>query len=390
MQKMLSVYIHIPFCKQKCLYCDFLSSPASAGEKEAYVEALLREMEREAVGYKEYVVDTVFLGGGTPSLLESRQLESIMDTLHKFYCVTPMAEITIECNPATADFEKLKNFRSMGINRISIGLQTADEEQLKCLGRIHNYTDFLDTYHNARKAGFENINIDLMQALPKQSFESCMETLEKVIALKPEHISAYSLIVEQETPFYEKYGPDKPFEMLLPDEDTERAMYQATGKRLKEAGYNRYEISNYARENKECRHNTAYWVGKDYVGFGIGAASYVKGIRFSNTSDRKRYEDFFLTKKWEEILSLNGIKEQVQELTEKEKMEEYMFLGLRMMKGVSKKEFLDRFAVDMESIYGDVLQKQKKAGLLEEDTDRIFLTERGIDVSNVILADFLL
>jgi len=377
MEKKLSVYVHIPFCKQKCLYCDFLSAPAAKQEQEVYVKALVREIEKEAPKYKNYIVDTIFFGGGTPSLLEPKEMSLLMKTLKENYRVEKDAEITMECNPATADYEKLLSFRKKGVNRISIGLQTADNEQLKCLGRIHSYEEFLVTYENARKAGFENINVDVMQAIPGQDIDSCMDTLVKVVELKPEHISAYSLIVEEGTPFAN-------MELDLPKEDAEREMYYATRSYLTRQGYKQYEISNYAREGYACAHNIAYWTGKDYVGFGIGAASYVKGVRFTNISDRETYVKCMLEDKQTE-----NIRSEVQKLSQEEKMEEFMFLGLRMIQGVSEEEFKKRFGVSLKSKYEKVLKKHMEEYLISYQDKRYALTPIGIDVSNYVMADYL-
>lgn len=405
-KKPLSMYIHIPFCMKKCLYCDFLSAPASAQERESYVEALLREIEQMAPFCKEYEVNTVFLGGGTPSLLSGVQLERIMQALKSHYAISKDAEISMECNPSTASFKTLKAYRKSGINRLSIGLQSAQDEELKALGRIHDYEQFLCTYEEAKKAGFTNINIDLMAALPGQTLASYEDTLQKIIALNPTHISAYSLIVEEGTPFYEKYGKEgAPKKGELPDEDTEREMYYRTKKRLQAAGYERYEISNYAKNGYECRHNLTYWTGKDYLGFGIGAASFFKGYRYKNTSEIKIYEQFMQQAPGE--LQAQSLQEkskgaasfmpqvfdwheEIQQISKKESMEEFMFLGLRLKRGVSKQAFWNKYGKSMEEVYPGVVEKLKKEGLLVQAEDGICLSERGTDLANYVMAEFLL
>ena len=422
----LSIYIHIPFCKKKCLYCDFLSAPACGQERESYVKALLREISFMADKASEYEVISIFLGGGTPSLLNKSQVERIMSAIRKEYCLTQDCEITIECNPATADYDKLAYFKACGINRLSIGLQSANDKELKELGRIHNYRQFLETFKAARKAGFTNINIDIMSALPGQTVESYTDTLQKVIALNPEHISAYSLIIEEGTPFYDRYGENReasiiskaneaaqsidyaPMYPSLPDEDTERKMYHVTKMILEKAGYLRYEISNYAKKNYECRHNLTYWTGISYLGFGIGAASYFKGYRFKNRQDIQTYEELFSNnrslmlqsvgrKEWQCMQSnvagqmiFHNFHEEIQSLSVEEQMEEFMFLGLRMMDGVKKADFRQQFQKDMDVQYGKVLQKLEKQGMIKQTQDTVMLTARGIDVSNVVLAEFLL
>lgn len=385
----LSVYIHIPFCRQKCLYCDFLSAPGSEAEYEAYVQMLCREICAEAKRYKEHQVVTVFLGGGTPSLLSGKQIERILLSLGENYRLLPGAEITMEMNPGTVTKENLRNYRLAGINRISLGLQSADDRELKRLGRIHTWEDFLSSYALCRKMGIENVNVDLMSALPGQSLSSYMETLKKVTALQPEHISAYSLIIEEGTFFYQLYGegqlPDGAEKRQeknlppLPDEDTERLMYEQGSAFLQSCGYQRYEISNYAKPKRKCAHNCVYWKRGDYAGFGVGAASMVDNVRWCNVSDMKQYLQ----------LPADQKRMEVSRLSRKEQMEETMFLGLRMMQGVSKQEFFRCYEESMDAVYGEVLDKHARQGLLENG-DCVRLTDKGIDVSNYVLADFLL
>lgn len=380
----LSIYIHIPFCIKKCLYCDFLSAPASCEEQKDYVRALVCEIRdfQTVSKIQTYEVISVFFGGGTPSLLEVSWMGDIMDALKETFFFSEDVEISLECNPKTATFEKLQGFFQAGVNRLSIGLQSADEKELQLLGRLHNYEEFLDTFQMARKVGFDNINIDIMSALPGQTIASYEATLKKVLQLKPEHISAYSLIVEEGTPFYEMYGANKPVCQTiaeLPDEDTEREMYYLTKRMLYDAGYERYEISNYAKKGFACRHNLTYWTGIDYVGFGIGAASYINGVRYKCISDRRNYLYAGMDERYEEIIHLS-----VQE-----KMEEFMYLGLRLIGGVSEAEFQKRFQVEIDEIYGDVIAKMTVQGLLERK-EQLRLTEKGLDVANYVMAEFLL
>jgi len=380
----LSIYIHIPFCKKKCLYCDFLSAPACGQERESYVRALLREIPLMAETCRDYEVVSVFFGGGTPSLLTKEQMKRIMAAVKKNYHLVSDAEISMECNPATATFDTLKAYKECGINRLSIGLQSANEEELKVLGRIHNYNQFLQTYEEARRAGFTNINIDLMSALPGQTLASYQDTLQKIIALNPEHISAYSLIIEEGTPFYE-------MSLELPDEDTERKMYHQTQTVLKKAGYSRYEISNYSKRGYECRHNLTYWTGVDYIGFGIGAASYFQGYRYKNTSDIQRYKE-------EVPMYKGGVfmpgefpwHEEVQHLSVEERMEEFMFLGLRLKKGICEMEFQSKFGKTMKEVYPNVIETLLKEKLLLRKNNRLYLSAKGTDVANYVMAQFLL
>lgn len=367
------LYIHIPFCVRKCAYCDFLSAPGSEEAKASYTEALLREIE--AVKIEKREVSSIFVGGGTPSALSPSLMGDIFEKIHKSFSVAPDAEITIEANPGTLSNEKLFLYRNVGINRLSLGLQSPEAAELKSLGRIHTYEEFLESFSLAREAGFQNINVDLMCALPDQTYEGWVRNLRKVAALHPEHISAYSLIIEEGTPFAKR-------KLNLPDEDTEYRMYEDTAGILAEYGYEQYEISNYAKKDLACQHNVGYWTRKEYLGLGLGAASLWGNQRFSNTSDFSLY------------LNNSGFPEKIRgdrdALSLEAEMSEFMFLGLRMTKGVSKAEFLEGFGVPIESVYGKVLDKYKSVGLLEETEGRIFLTRAGIHVSNGVMAEFLL
>lgn len=377
----MELYIHIPFCIRKCAYCDFLSFPSSEQDRQSYVKALLEEINQEPEGGD---VTTIFFGGGTPSILPGEDIRRIMDALREKYCLEPGAEITLEANPGTLTEEKLAAWRAAGINRLSMGLQSAENAELHTLGRIHTWEEFLEGYGMARRAGFQNINIDLMSALPGQSIRTWQHTLEKTAALEPEHISAYSLIIEEGTPFYEKYaeevrrreaGLDCTF---LPSEEEERQMYYDTDRILKEWGYHRYEISNYARAGKECRHNCGYWRRENYRGFGLGASSLMHEVRFRNTADLAKYLKHDFSREDEEQLSISS------------QMEEFMFLGLRLTSGISIEDFEKKFSCTYEEVYGEVTGKLEAKKLLRRENQRVFLTEQGIDVSNYVLAEFLL
>ncbi|MDE7326009.1 MAG: radical SAM family heme chaperone HemW [Lachnospiraceae bacterium] len=392
-QKKLAVYVHIPFCAKKCGYCDFLSAPATGQVREAYIRALRQEIsafaERNRKALLDYYVCSVFFGGGTPSLLFEGVLGGILGLLREKLIFREDAEITVECNPNTLTTKKLSSYQRDGVNRLSIGLQSADNRELALLGRIHTFEDFLLSYRMAREAGFSNINIDIMAALPGQTMDSYAKTLGTVVKLKPEHISAYSLIIEEGTPFYERYGErdfggldGKPSDECLPDEETERAMYQLTGEILGEAGYSRYEISNYAREGKECRHNICYWNRTQYLGFGLGAASFFDGCRYCNVGDLTSYMEMAACGK--------PVCKKITRLSKKDSMEEFMFLGLRMMCGVSESDFSRQFGMGLFEVYGEVLKKHVSLGLIKVRDGRVSLTERGIDVSNAVFCDFLL
>lgn len=372
----MELYLHIPFCARKCAYCDFLSFPQGEAVQAAYAERLIEQIKTAGAGFRDTTVDTVFVGGGTPSILPSGQIRRILTAVHENFKLAPDAEISMEVNPGTVTKEKLDDYRKAGINRLSFGLQSAKNEELQALGRIHTYEEFLESYRMARECGFSNINVDLMSALPGQTVESWLETLKQVIGLKPEHISAYSLIIEEGTPFFEKYGEDRG-EGILPDEDSEREMYHKTKELLREYGYERYEISNYAKPGKECRHNIGYWTGVPYLGLGLGASSYVNGVRFCGTGNLESYlnGDFG---KYEEIF-----------LTEKDMQEEFFFVGLRLVKGVSLKKFKEQFGISAEEVYPGLLEKLIKEGGAEICGEYFRLTEYGMDVSNYIMAQFL-
>lgn len=423
-RKPLALYVHIPFCVRKCAYCDFLSAPASEKDKENYVNLLCREIEREADCYPDYRGQTVFFGGGTPTVLMPEQLEKILCKLKSCFLVEAESEITLECNPGTVQEEDLRKLRRMGFNRLSIGLQSAQNKELRKLGRVHSWEEFLKTYHAARKVGFQNINVDIMSALPGQTPESYVDTLRKVTALCPEHISAYSLIIEEGTLFYERYGEaerqrqreGEDREHLLPTEEEERRMYELTEEILECRGYHRYEISNYALPGYECRHNITYWERGDYLGLGLGAASLMENCRFTKSRDLREYEGQLQecggsggskeggeykeryrngkkvvpATEGEESFTVEYLHRDQQQLSLQEQMEEFMFLGLRLAKGISVKKFQECFCTPIEKIYGDVLKELERQGLLVRKEDGIRLTKRGIDVSNVVLAEFLL
>lgn len=370
----LGLYIHIPFCVQKCRYCDFLSAPADDGAKRQYTDALIREITAVPEG-QDSIVTTVFFGGGTPSVLPGEWTAEIMETLKKKFTFAPDAEISTEANPGTVDREKLRLWRESGINRVSFGCQSSSNEELRMLGRIHTWKDFLESFDLARESGFDNINVDLMSGLPGQSLAMWETTLRRTVRLKPEHISAYSLIVEEGTPFAS-------MQLDLPDEDTERRMYARTGELLGEHGYRRYEISNYALPGRECRHNIGYWIRTDYLGLGLGASSLTGSTRFSNAPDMETY--------LKDSGTPERLRREVQVLSKKDEMEETMFLGLRLMRGVDKHRFQENFHTTVRQVYAPVLDRFQKLGLLEETEDAVFLTEEGISVSNAVMAEFLL
>lgn len=390
-RKPLGIYVHIPFCARKCNYCDFLSWNKSEDVQREYMRALVREIKLGRDEFRGYSVETIYIGGGTPSFIDSKYIGKVLESIYDNYDVRDDAEVTIEVNPGTLDIEKIRDYKKVGINRVSMGLQSTINEELKVLGRIHTYEEFIDNYRTVRDVGIDNVSVDLMFAIPNQTISSYEKSLNRVIELKPEHISSYSLIIEEGTVFYK--NRDK---LKLVCEEDERKMYYMTDEMLKNNGYSRYEISNYALNGRESRHNSSYWIGTDCVGFGLGASSYINGIRFDRTRNMEDYINCY--KECSDIIdsSVNklGYNEIIicnkHELTQNEKIEEFMFLGLRMIKGVSIKEFETKFSKDMFKLYGDVIEKYKAMGFMDCNESKVWLTDKGLDVSNSIFADMLL
>ena len=373
----MELYLHMPFCVRKCAYCDFLSFPTDQETQNLYTRRLREDIDAMGKKYGDIPVDTIFIGGGTPSVPDSALIVGIMEHVRKAFHVAEGAEISMEANPGTVTREKLTDYRRAGINRLSFGLQSANDRELKLLGRIHTWAEFLESFHLARECGFTNINIDLMSALPGQTRESWKDTLKRVTDLNPEHISAYSLIIEDGTPFGEKYGSEEG-RKLLPDEDSEREMYHETKRFLRDCGYERYEISNYAKPGRERRHNIGYWTGLPYLGLGLGASSYMDGCRFAVNSDMKQY-----------LEEKPGMFTDVEKLTKKDMEEEFFYVGLRMTAGVSLPEFERRFGVSAKDVYPGLMEMfvEEKAAVFQGD--RFVLTDYGLDVSNYIMAQFL-
>lgn len=380
--KQMELYIHIPFCVRKCNYCDFLSKASDEETRRLYIDALCMEIANSRQKLSGYEISSIFIGGGTPSILSIDEITKVMLRVRECTSILPDCEITIECNPGTLDEEKLRNYRNLSVNRLSFGLQSTNAEELKLLGRIHTYEQFCDNYYMARELGFRNINIDLMSALPKQSLEQYEETLYKVINLNPEHISAYSLIVEENTAFDALYGEHGDRKEELPSVELDRRMYERTKEILGQSGYERYEISNYAKPGYECRHNIGYWKRTEYLGLGLGASSLYQNQRFHNIEDMDQY-----------VIACNQNKStwsEVETLSRKDAMEEFMFLGLRMCCGVQISEFEQQFHVPFSKIYGEITKKLLEEKVICLDKDHLRLTEYGLDVSNAVFAEFIL
>ena len=373
----MELYLHMPFCVRKCAYCDFLSFPSGAKTQRMYAKRLMEDIDVMGKRYGEIPVETIFIGGGTPSVPDSGLIVEIMEHVRHAFHVVDGAEISMEANPGTVTREKLTDYRKAGINRLSFGLQSANDRELKLLGRIHTWAEFLESFTLARECGFANLNIDLMSALPGQTCESWKETLSRVTDLDPEHISAYSLIIEEGTPFGERYGSEEG-RKLLPDEDSEREMYHETKRFLKDCGYERYEISNYAKPGRECRHNIGYWTGVPYLGLGLGASSYLDSCRFTVNPDMKQY-----------LEEEPGMFTDIEKLTKKDMEEEFFYVGLRMTAGVSLSEFERRFGISAKEVYPGLMETFVKEKAAHFEGDRFVLTDYGLDVSNYIMAQFL-
>lgn len=378
-ERNISLYVHIPFCVQKCRYCDFLSMSADTETIERYLQVLCSELRYNAAKIKDRVADTVFIGGGTPSILNASQLQMLLSEIQEAFHLGQDVEFTVETNPGTLSEEKLDVMKRGGVNRLSMGLQAVQSQCLSVLGRIHDYKTFEENYRLARTMGFDNINVDLMSGIPCLSLELWKETLDTVTGLKPEHISAYSLIVEEGTPFYEM--GDALYD-LLPTQEEERQMYALAGQMLAKAGYHRYEISNYSLSGRQCRHNIGYWTGKEYLGIGLGASSLYEGCRFRREDNLAAY--------LEQGKQGRFFRYEEQRLTKKEQMEEFMFLGLRLMKGISVREFEMRFGIPFWDLYGEAVMPFLETGYLKTEGEYLAFTLSGIDVSNRILCEFLL
>lgn len=376
--KPLSLYIHIPFCKSKCLYCDFLSFAGQEGKMASYVDALVEEIRSHGENVKDRKVISIFVGGGTPSILPAEFIGRIMREVYKNFNVEDGAEISIECNPGSLTKEKVEGYKASGINRVSMGLQSADDNQLKKLGRIHTFEEFSRNYRMLREAGIENINIDLMFGLSHQTMDGWMQTLEQVINLQPEHISVYGLLIEEGTPFYQQNEKNL---LSLPNEEQERDMYWQANHKLQENNYEHYEISNYSKKGFECKHNKVYWELGDYIGIGIGAASYFEGVRIENISSLNDY-----IKALGDLESI--IKSRHTSLIS-EKKEEFVFLGLRLIMGISKQEYVNQFNETIEVDYEAIVKKLVKDGLLVNEKGYLKLSPYGIDISNYVFTQFL-
>ncbi len=377
----LGIYIHIPFCKKKCSYCDFKSfENINENIKKEYIEALIKEIQLTK-NNSNYIVSTIYIGGGTPSFIDEKYIKEILQAIYKKWEIKPEVEITIEINPGTINKSKLEAYRMMGINRLSIGLQSTNDYLLKKIGRIHNYQDFLDTYILARKTGFENINVDLMLALPEQTLENLMQSVRKIINLNPEHISIYSLILEENTELFSKV--QKGEEALVKDE-LEREMYWKSKEAFEEAGYIHYEISNYSKKGYESKHNKNCWSQKEYLGFGIAAHSYLEERRFCNIDNLNKYIENIKKGNLEEnriIEEKNRTKENIAK--------EYMMLGLRKIEGVSISEFQRKFELNPLFYFRFEISKLQKLDLIEVDLDNIRLTKRGLDLANIVFEEFV-
>lgn len=388
-QKEIEIYIHIPFCKKKCNYCDFCSYENREDFIPEYIKYLLQEIQEVGeINQKAaesgiddlFFVKNIYIGGGTPSFIESSYIVQILETIKQYYKVDNQAEITIEVNPGTVTLEKLEDYKRAGVNRLSIGLQSIQEHLLKSIGRIHNYYDFLDTYRFARGIEFQNINVDLMIGLPNQTLWEVEDSLGEVISLEPEHISVYSLIVEENTKLQKQIDEGI---LRLPAEEIERKMYWKVKEILEQNEYNHYEISNFAKNGYESKHNMNYWNQKEYIGFGVAAHSYTNEIRYSNVESVEEYIQNFKMGKQED----NFVFHEKQNIISKQK--EYMLLGLRKIKGVSIQEFKNKFVENPIYLYHTELEKLVNEELLEIDGDYIKLTNKGLDLANLVWEEFV-
>lgn len=383
MAKDLGLYIHIPFCASKCPYCDFYSltdyNEKRDKFKSRYIDTLLLHMEDYSPSAKSYTIDTVYIGGGTPTIIPVPNMLSLIDGIYDNFTISPDAEFSMEINPATVDLSALKKYRRAGVNRISFGVQSSCDNELKALSRIHNYEDFELNFNLARRAGFANINVDIMYGIPEQTPTSLRTTLERLCALEPEHISMYGLKIEENTPFAQVKDS-----LMLPDEDGEFDMYMDSVKFLEEQGYKQYEISNFAREGFQCRHNLKYWNCEDYLGLGPSAHSYYNGTRFSFKNDVEMYVEALETLEQEFDLT-----DEYYEISPSERVGEYIMLRMRLSEGINTERFHDLFGSDFEKGYGRFLKSYIDSGFIKRKGKNYSFTVNGMFVSNYILAEML-
>lgn len=375
--KNFSLYIHIPFCKSKCHYCDFTSFRCNHKTMDDYVKSLIKELSLYKEKLMDYSIRTIFIGGGTPSVIDAKYIEEILEYVYENYNIENLEEVSIETNPGTLDKYKVKKYKTMGINRVSLGVQSTNDQILKSIGRSHNTKDFYNSLHLLRNEGFKNINADLIFSLPGQTMKDMMFTLSVIKRLELEHISLYSLIIEEDTPLGRLYnrGVVEPI-----DEEVDRKIYHKSIDILKNSGYEHYEISNFAKDNKRCLHNLAYWQIQPYLGIGLSSHSNLFSKRFFNYSDLKTYNECLRNN----TLPIEG----VETIDKDTLIGEYMIMGLRLIEGIDIQEYKDRFSEDIHNRYGDVISKHKHNGLIKEIDSHIALTQRGLDLANIVEVDF--
>ncbi len=378
--KEVGIYIHIPFCKKKCEYCDFFSYSGKENLIPRYVEAILKNIEKEKNTLKNYKINTIYIGGGTPSFIDSKYIVKIIEKLKESFNIISKAEITIEINPGTINEKKIIDYKKLGINRISIGLQAVQNELLKMLGRIHSYDGFLNTYNLVKENGFENINIDLMIGLPNQTIQNVKQSLNEVIKLNPKHISVYSLIVEPGTNIEDKINKGI---LTLPKDDVERKMYYIVKEILKKNNYEHYEISNFGKKGFYSNHNMNCWNQEQYLGFGAGSHSYFENKRYSLIDDIELYIENIENCEFDKNIIVHEIQ------TEEEKRKEYMLLGLRKIDGVSISSFEQKFRINPLFYFRFEISKLEEEGLIEVDLDNIKLTKKGLDFANIVWEEFI-
>ena len=375
--KKFGIYVHIPFCKKKCKYCDFISFSCFEEKEEEYVNCLIKEIENKKCSN---VVSTIYIGGGTPSIIDSKNIIKILGTIYSNFNVLDDAEITIEINPGTVTKEKLQDYKNAGVNRLSIGLQSAENRILELIGRIHTYEDFLKTYNLSREIGFKNINVDLMLAIPTQTEKELISSVEKIIELNPEHISIYSLILEEGTEL-ESLVSKKELELL--DEKIERKMYWDTKKLLEKKGYNHYEISNFSKKGFESNHNIDCWNQEEYLGIGLASHSYFENKRFSNIDNLNKYLENINNSDFEKNIELHEIQDKPN------KMKEFMMIGLRKIDGVKISDFEKKFRINPLFYFRFEISKLTDEDLIEVDLDNIKLTKNGLDLANQVFEEFI-
>ena len=384
MKNYIEIYVHIPFCERKCNYCDFVSFVSNEYNIKQYIRVLESEIINKSKFYTDYIISTIYIGGGTPSSINANYIKNILQAIYNHYNISNNCEISIEINPHSSIYNNLQIYFENGINRLSFGVQSANDDELKILGRLHSFNDFIKAYDDAVHIGFKNINCDIMYGIPNQTIDSYKKTLKSIMKLNPKHLSIYNLIIEEGTVFYKLNLQNQ---LNLPNEETMNIFDNLTLELTNYYRYNKYEISNYAKEGFICLHNLGYWSDINYIGFGLNASSYVDNIRYKNISNFKKY----LSLNYKKIdIKQDQFYDEIKILSQNELMSEFVFLGMRKINGISAKDFYNKFNKRIEDVFSDAINKYLSLDLILYNNGRYYFSDRGMNISNTILSDFLL